>query len=152
MPRADGRQPDELRAVTITRHFLKYSEGSVLITLGDTKVVCSASIDERVPHWMRGGGRGWISAADGTVPPAACMRQTCAAGRAANAAEDRRARMVSAAGIRRGDERWDRGRGDRARPELSGGFARAGGHERGDDGDRAARRSGGRPGRCPRHW
>jgi len=53
MPRADGRQPDELRAVTITRHFLKYAEGSVLITLGDTKVVCTASVDERVPPFLK---------------------------------------------------------------------------------------------------
>src|SRR3972149_1831086 len=74
MPRADGRQPDELRAVTITRHFLKYAEGSVLITLGDTKVVCSASIDERAPHWMRGGGRGWISAEYGMLPRATSER------------------------------------------------------------------------------
>src|SRR3990170_5100989 len=74
MPRADGRQPDELRPVTLTRHFLKYAEGSVLITLGDTKVVCSASIDERVPHWMRGGGRGWISAEYGMLPRATSER------------------------------------------------------------------------------
>jgi len=68
MPRADGRQPDVLRPVTITRHFLKYAEGSVLIELGDTKVVCSASIDERVPQWMRGTGRGWITAEYGMLP------------------------------------------------------------------------------------
>jgi len=81
MPRADGRQPDELRAVTITRHFLKYAEGSVLITLGDTKVVCSASIEERVPHWMRGGGRGWISAEYGMLPRATSERTSRDIGR-----------------------------------------------------------------------
>ncbi|HXF81441.1 MAG TPA: ribonuclease PH [bacterium] len=74
MPRADGRQPDELRPVTITRHFLKYAEGSALITLGDTKVVCSASIDERVPQWMRGTARGWISAEYGMLPRATSER------------------------------------------------------------------------------
>jgi ribonuclease PH len=74
MPRADGRQPDELRPVTITRHFLKYAEGSALITLGDTKVVCSASIDERVPPWMRGTARGWISAEYGMLPRATSER------------------------------------------------------------------------------
>ncbi len=68
MPRADGRQSDELRPVTITRHHLKYAEGSVLITLGDTRVVCAASIEERVPPWLRGGGRGWISAEYGMLP------------------------------------------------------------------------------------
>jgi len=81
MPRADGRQPDELRPVTITRHFLKYAEGSVLITLGDTKVVCSASIEERVPHWMRGGGRGWISAEYGMLPRATSERTSRDIGR-----------------------------------------------------------------------
>lgn len=68
MPRADGRQPDELRPIVITRHYLKYAEGSVLIELGDTKVVCAASIDERVPQWMRGSGKGWITAEYGMLP------------------------------------------------------------------------------------
>ena len=68
MPRADGRQPDELSPIAITRHYLKYAEGSVLIELGDTKVVCAASIDERVPQWMRGSGKGWITAEYGMLP------------------------------------------------------------------------------------
>lgn len=68
MPRADGRQPDELRPIVITRHYLKYAEGSVLIELGDTKVVCAASIDDRVPQWMRGSGKGWITAEYGMLP------------------------------------------------------------------------------------
>jgi len=68
MPRIDGRSADELRPLVITRHFLKHAEGSVLIELGDTKVVCAASIDERVPQWMRGGGRGWITAEYGMLP------------------------------------------------------------------------------------
>ena len=68
MPRVDGRKADELRPLVITRHFLKHAEGSVLIELGDTKVVCAASIDERVPQWMRGGGRGWVTAEYGMLP------------------------------------------------------------------------------------
>src|SRR4030067_66466 len=68
MPGMDGRKADELRPLVITRHFLKHAEGSVLIELGDTKVVCAASIDERVPQWMRGGGRGWGTAEYGMLP------------------------------------------------------------------------------------
>jgi ribonuclease PH len=68
MARVDGRKADELRPLVITRRFLKHAEGSVLIELGDTKVVCAASIDERVPQWMRGGGRGWITAEYGMLP------------------------------------------------------------------------------------
>src|SRR3990170_1935544 len=68
MPRIDGRKADELRPLVITRHFLKHAEGSVLIELGDTKVVCAASIDERVPQWMRGAGHGWVSAEYGMLP------------------------------------------------------------------------------------
>lgn len=68
MPRADGRRPDELRPVKITRHYLKFAEGSVFIELGDTRVVCSASVEERVPPWLRGGGQGWITAEYGMLP------------------------------------------------------------------------------------
>ena len=68
MTRADGRQPDELRPVTITRRYLKHAEGSVLIELGDTRVICSASVEERVPPWLRGAGQGWVSAEYGMLP------------------------------------------------------------------------------------
>src|SRR5438552_15829747 len=68
MPRPDGRRPDELRPVKITRRYLKYAEGSVLIELGDTRVVCAASIEERVPQWLRGAGQGWITAEYGMIP------------------------------------------------------------------------------------
>src|SRR5881296_781054 len=70
MPRPDGRRPDELRPVKITRRYLKYAEGSVLIELGDTRVVCAASIEERVPQWLRGAGQGWITAEYGMIPRA----------------------------------------------------------------------------------
>ncbi len=70
MPRPDGRRSDELRAVKLTRHYLKYAEGSVLIELGDTRVVCSASVEEREPPWLRGAGHGWITAEYGMIPRA----------------------------------------------------------------------------------
>src|SRR5205809_6386125 len=67
MPRPDGRRPDELRPVKITRRYLKYAEGPVHIELGDTRVVCAASIEERVPQWLRGAEQGWIAAEDGMI-------------------------------------------------------------------------------------
>lgn len=70
MARSDGRRPDELRPVTITRHYVKHAEGSVLIELGDTRVICTASVEERVPQWLRGAGQGWITAEYGMLPRA----------------------------------------------------------------------------------
>jgi len=81
MARADGRKPDELRAVTITRRYLKYAEGAVLIELGDTRVVCTASIEERVPPWLRGAGQGWITAEYGMLPRATQERSPREGGR-----------------------------------------------------------------------
>src|SRR5256885_1563911 len=81
MPRPDGRRPDELRSVKITRRYLKYAEGSVLIELGDTRVVCAASIEERVPPWLRGAGQGWITAEYGMIPRATQERNPRDAGR-----------------------------------------------------------------------
>jgi ribonuclease PH len=81
MPRIDGRKSDELRPLIITRHFLKHAEGSVLIELGDTKVVCAATIDERVPQWMRGGGRGWVTAEYGMLPRSTHERSPRESGR-----------------------------------------------------------------------
>jgi len=81
MPRIDGRKADELRPLVITRHFLKHAEGSVLIELGDTKVVCAATIDERVPQWMRGGGRGWVTAEYGMLPRSTHERSPRESGR-----------------------------------------------------------------------
>jgi len=79
--RSDGRQPDELRPVTITRRYLKHAEGSVLIELGDTRVICSASVEERVPQWLRGAGQGWISAEYGMLPRATHERSPREIGR-----------------------------------------------------------------------
>ncbi len=74
MPRPDGRLLDALRPVTITRHFIPHAEGSVLIALGATRVVCTATVEERVPHWLRGGGQGWITAEYGMLPRATVER------------------------------------------------------------------------------
>ncbi len=81
MARADGRKPDELRPVIITRRYLKHAEGSVLIELGDTRVVCTASVEERVPHWLRGAGQGWITAEYGMLPRATHERSPRETGR-----------------------------------------------------------------------
>ncbi|HEY8298587.1 MAG TPA: ribonuclease PH [Candidatus Baltobacteraceae bacterium] len=70
MNRFDGRKPDELRPVTIEPNFLKYAEGSALITVGNTRVLCAASVDEKVPPWMRGRGTGWVTAEYSMLPRA----------------------------------------------------------------------------------
>jgi ribonuclease PH len=70
MIRSDGRQPDEMRPVTIEPGFLKYAEGSALITLGNTRVLCSASVEEKVPQWLRGRGLGWVTAEYAMLPRA----------------------------------------------------------------------------------
>lgn len=68
MQRNDGRGSDKIRKVTITRNYLKYAEGSCLIELGNTKVICSASVDENVPPFLRGSGTGWVTAEYGMLP------------------------------------------------------------------------------------
>jgi len=66
--RSDGRGPHILRPVKITRNYLKHAEGSVLIEMGDTKVICSASVEDRVPHFLRNTGKGWITAEYSMLP------------------------------------------------------------------------------------
>jgi ribonuclease PH len=68
MIRTDGRGLDKLRKVTITRPYLKYAEGSCLIELGNTKVICSASVEESVPPFLKGSGTGWVTAEYGMLP------------------------------------------------------------------------------------
>jgi len=68
MQRPSGRQPDQLRDVRITRQFTCHAEGSVLIEFGNTKVICTASVSEGVPRFMRGEGRGWVTAEYGMLP------------------------------------------------------------------------------------
>ncbi len=68
--RPSGRQPDELRPIRFTCHFTKHAEGSVLVEFGDTRVLCTASVDERVPHFLRGQNQGWVTAEYGMLPRA----------------------------------------------------------------------------------
>ncbi|MDH5784107.1 MAG: ribonuclease PH [Chromatiales bacterium] len=72
--RPSGRQPDELRPIRITRNYTKHAEGSVLVEFGDTKVICTATVEERVPGWLRGKGQGWVTAEYGMLPRATGMR------------------------------------------------------------------------------
>src|SRR5206468_11067135 len=82
--RVDGRRPDELRPVKITRNFIKYAEGSVLIEMGETKVICTVSVEEKVPAFLRGQNRGWVTAEYAMLPratPERVMREAPKGGR-----------------------------------------------------------------------
>ncbi len=72
--RRDGREPDALRPVKFTRSFTRYAEGSVLVEFGDTRVLCTASIEEGVPGFLRGKGQGWVTAEYGMLPRATHTR------------------------------------------------------------------------------
>ena len=81
--RPSGRRPDELRPLRITRRYTKHAEGSVLIEAGDTKVLCTASVEEGVPGFLKGKGQGWLTAEYGMLPRATNtrMRREAAEGR-----------------------------------------------------------------------
>ncbi|MGI6514818.1 MAG: ribonuclease PH [Syntrophomonadaceae bacterium] len=66
--RNNGRRPDEMRPVKITPNYLKYAEGSVLIEAGDTRVICAASVEDKVPPFLKGTGSGWVTAEYGLLP------------------------------------------------------------------------------------
>ena len=68
MQRPSGRTPEQLRDITITRNFTCHAEGSVLVCFGDTRVICTASVEKGVPRFMRGEGRGWVTAEYGMLP------------------------------------------------------------------------------------
>jgi ribonuclease PH len=68
MTRPSGREPEQLRAVQITRSFTRHAEGSVLIEFGDTRVLCTATVEEGVPPFLRGKGQGWVTAEYGMLP------------------------------------------------------------------------------------
>ena len=70
MLRAFNRRFDEIRPIKMVRNYIKYSEGSVLIEMGDTRVVCTASVEEKVPLFLRGTQQGWISAEYSMIPRA----------------------------------------------------------------------------------
>ena len=72
--RPSGRTPEQLRAVSITRGYTRHAEGSVLVAFGDTRVLCTASVENRVPAFLRGKGEGWITAEYGMLPRATHTR------------------------------------------------------------------------------
>jgi len=72
--RPSGRAPDELRQIRILRHYTKHAEGSVLVEFGDTRVLCTASIEEKVPFFLKGKGQGWVTAEYGMLPRATGTR------------------------------------------------------------------------------
>lgn len=66
--RPSGRNPDQLRDIQITRRFTKHAEGAVLVEFGDTKVICTASVESHTPRWLKGSGKGWVTAEYGMLP------------------------------------------------------------------------------------
>jgi ribonuclease PH len=68
MQRPSGRSPEQLRDISITRNFTRHAEGSVLVCFGDTRVICTASVEKGVPRFMRGEGKGWVTAEYGMLP------------------------------------------------------------------------------------
>ena len=72
--RKDGREPDELRLLSFTRDYTELAMGSVLVEMGRTRVLCTASVEERVPPWLRGKGRGWVTAEYSMLPGSTAER------------------------------------------------------------------------------
>ncbi|MGH7322760.1 MAG: ribonuclease PH [Candidatus Rokuibacteriota bacterium] len=81
MTRRDGRAPADLRPVRLTRQFVRHAEGSVLVEVGETRVICTASVEDRVPPFLRGAGQGWVTAEYGMLPRATATRTPREAGR-----------------------------------------------------------------------
>src|SRR6056297_1092271 len=73
-PRPDGRNPEQLRPISFQRQFTRYAEGSVLVSFGETRVLCNASVEQRVPPFMPGEGRGWVTAEYSMLPRATHTR------------------------------------------------------------------------------
>ncbi|MDH5408405.1 MAG: ribonuclease PH, partial [Gammaproteobacteria bacterium] len=66
--RPSGRSPEQIREIRLTRNYTKHAEGSVLVEFGDTKVICTASVENKVPGFLRGKGQGWVTAEYGMLP------------------------------------------------------------------------------------
>lgn len=81
MTRPSGRKPDQLRDIRIQRHYTQHAEGSVLVCAGNTHVLCTASVEERTPPWLRGKGQGWVTAEYGMLPRATGTRTSREAAR-----------------------------------------------------------------------
>jgi ribonuclease PH len=74
LERTDGRKADELRKVRITPHYIKYPEGSVLVEMGDTKVICTATVEDKIPPFLKGEGKGWVTAEYAMLPRSTQIR------------------------------------------------------------------------------
>src|SRR5688572_24761680 len=74
MKRVDGRAPDELRAVKLTPHYMPYAEGSCFVEMGETKVICTATVESSVPRWMQTPGRGFVTAEYSMLPRSSPQR------------------------------------------------------------------------------
>ena len=74
MSRRDGRRADQLRPITLTRDFIQHAEGSVLVEFGATRVICTASVEDKVPPFLRGQGQGWVTAEYGMLPRSTATR------------------------------------------------------------------------------
>ena len=72
--RIDNRELNQLRSISFERHYTKHAEGSVLVSFGDTKVLCTASVEAGVPRWLKGKGKGWVTAEYGMLPRATNTR------------------------------------------------------------------------------
>jgi len=72
--RPSGRQANDLREIRITRNFTRHAEGSVLVEFGETRVICTASVEENVPRFLKGSGQGWVTAEYGMLPRATHSR------------------------------------------------------------------------------
>ena len=66
--RPSGRNPDQLRTIKLTRNYIKHPEGAVLVEFGDTRVLCTATVEEKTPRWIKGSGKGWVTAEYGMLP------------------------------------------------------------------------------------
>lgn len=81
MTRPSGRKPDELRKIKLTRHYTRHAEGAVLVEFGHTRVLCTASVMEKVPHFLKGKGKGWVTAEYGMLPRSTGQRMAREAAR-----------------------------------------------------------------------
>jgi ribonuclease PH len=81
MTRRDGRGPGDLRPIRLTRNYVRHAEGAVLVEVGDTRVICTASVEDRVPPFLRNSGQGWVTAEYGMLPRSTNTRTPREAGR-----------------------------------------------------------------------
>ena len=88
--RSDNRTAGQLRPIKITRHFTEYAEGSVLIECGKTKVICTATVEENVPRWLKGSGQGWVTAEYSLLPRSTKTRVSREAARGKQTARNAR--------------------------------------------------------------